>query len=443
MSLLGELERNRGQSPILNANTRADKRNTRGVLRFITCGSVDDGKSTLIGRLLHDSRSILQDQLDAVARASSRRGAGELDLSLLTDGLEAEREQGITIDVAYRYFSTGRRKFIIADTPGHEQYTRNMVTGASTADAAIILIDARKGLLPQSRRHLYLAHLLGIRHVIVALNKLDLVGYSAGVFDALRAQFGQFAASLAIPSLQFIPMSALRGDMVVERGAQLGWYNGPTLLEALEAIDEVDDAARRPLRFPVQYVVRGDRATDIRGYMGRLASGTLRPGDEVLALPSGRRTRVKAITVLDEIRVAAAAGDSVTLLLADQLDVSRGDMLAHLVRPPRALKAFEAKLCWLAGEPLQPRGRYLLKHGTRAVKAKFAALNYRVDVNTLEREALTGATDGTVRMNDIVHATLVLQQPVFADSYAVDRATGAFILIDETTNQTVAAGMIE
>ncbi len=438
MSLLGELERNRGQSPISEV-PRGDERNTRGVLRFITCGSVDDGKSTLIGRLLHDSRGILQDQLDAVARASSKRGAGELDLSLLTDGLEAEREQGITIDVAYRYFTTGRRKFIIADTPGHEQYTRNMVTGASTADAAVILIDSRKGLLPQSRRHFYLAHLLGIRSVIVAVNKLDLVGYSAAAFDALRAEFQQFSASLAIPGLQFIPMSALRGDMVVERGTQLDWYRGPTLLEALEAVDVVNETAARPFRFPVQYVVRGDGPNGIRGYMGRIASGTLRPGDEVLALPSGRRTRVEAITVMNELRAAAAAGDSVTLLLADQLDVSRGDMLAGLVRAPRVLNNFEAKLCWLAEAPLSPRNRYLLKHTTRNVKAKFASIDYRVDVQTLAGKPL----DSEVRMNDIVHATLVVQQPLFADSYAVDRETGAFILVDEATNQTVAAGMIE
>ena len=421
MSLLGELERSRV----------AD----HGVLRFITCGSVDDGKSTLIGRLLHDTHAILEDQLAAVTRVSSKRGSGELDLSLLTDGLEAEREQGITIDVAYRYFTSGRRKFIIADTPGHEQYTRNMVTGASTAGAAVILLDARKGLLPQSRRHLYLAHLLGIPNVIVAVNKLDLVGYAAGVFDSLRAQFEQFAASLAIPDLQFIPMSALRGDMVVERGTQLDWYRGPTLLEALDAVNVVDETAARPLRFPVQYVLRGKE----RGYMGRIASGILRPGDEVVALPSGRRTRVKAITVLNSVRDAAAAGDSVTLLLADELDVSRGDMLADPARPPRAAKAFEAKLCWLASEPVAPQGRYLLKHTTRTVNARFASINYRVDVNTLAKEPFHGA----VRMNDIVHAALVAQQPVFADPYAVDRATGAFILIDEATNQTVAAGMIE
>ena len=433
MSILGEIERNLVSDP--------------GVLRFITAGSVDDGKSTLIGRLLHDTRAILEDQLAAVARASSKRGAGELDLSLLTDGLEAEREQGITIDVAYRYFTTGRRKFIIADTPGHAQYTRNMVTGASTAGAAVILLDARKGLLPQSRRHLYLAHLLGIRNVIVAVNKLDLVGYASGVFDALRTEFEQFAVSLAIPNLQFIPMSALRGDMVVARGAQLGWYPGPTLLEALEAVNVVDETAARPLRFPVQYVVRAEGSgaglPGPRGYMGRIVSGTLRPGAEVLALPSGRRTRVKAITVLDSVRAAAAAGDSVTLLLDDELDVSRGDMLVDLVRPPRAAKAFEAKLCWLASEPLAPQGRYLLKQTTRTVKAKFASINYRIDVNTLKKETLADAAGGAVRMNDIVHAALVVQQPVFADSYAVDRATGAFILIDEATNHTVAAGMIE
>ncbi|HEY8068903.1 MAG TPA: GTP-binding protein [Burkholderiales bacterium] len=433
MTLLGELERNRALTPI----------SEKGVLRFITCGSVDDGKSTLIGRLLHDTRAILQDQLDAVARASSRRGSEELDLSLLTDGLEAEREQGITIDVAYRYFSTGRRKFIIADTPGHEQYTRNMVTGASTAGAAVILLDARKGLLPQSKRHLYLAHLLGIREVIVAVNKMDLAGYAAGVFEALRAEFERFAASLAIQNLQFIPVSALRGDMVVERGAQLGWYQGPTLLEALEAVDVVNETAARPLRFPVQYVARGAGLPNARGYMGRIASGTLRPGDEVLALPSGRRTRVKGITVLDEVRHAAAAGDSVALLLADELDVSRGDMLADVARPPRAARAFEAKLCWLAGEPLAPQGRYLLKHTTRTVKAKVASISYRVDVQTLDKQSLDAEGAGAVRMNDIVHAALVLQQPLFVDSYAVDRATGAFVLVDETTHQTVAAGMIE
>ncbi len=427
MSLLGEIERNHADL--------GDGRNTRGVLRFITCGSVDDGKSTLIGRLLHDSRTILQDQLAAVTRASSKRGSGELDLSLLTDGLEAEREQGITIDVAYRYFATGRRKFIIADTPGHEQYTRNMVTGASTADAAVVLLDATKGLLPQSRRHLLIAHLLGIRNVIVAVNKLDLAGYGREVYAALRASFENFAAPLEIPNLLFIPMSALRGDMVVERGANLGWYQGPTLLEALEAIDVESTDSSLPFRFPVQYVARGQ----VRSYMGRVAAGTVQTGAEVIVLPSGRRTRVKGISVLGDSLGSALAGDSVALQLEDEVDVSRGDMIVDAHRLPRPVKAFTAKLCWLASEPLAPRGRYLLRHTTRTVKARFAAINYRIDVQTLEQRPL----EGEVRMNDIVHAALAVQQPVFVDPYAMDRATGAFILIDEATNQTVAAGMIE
>jgi sulfate adenylyltransferase subunit 1 len=421
MSLLGELERHQVSD--------------HGVLRFITCGSVDDGKSTLIGRLLHDSRTLLKDQLDAVTRASSRRGNGELDLSLLTDGLEAEREQGITIDVAYRYFTTGNRKFIIADTPGHEQYTRNMVTGASTADAAVILVDATKGLLPQSRRHLLIAHLLGIRNVIVAVNKLDLAGYRQETFATLRDTFAAFAAPLGIPNLQYVPMSALRGDMVVERGSRLGWYQGPTLLEALEAIDAGTVNTDLPFRFPVQYVARGNA----RNYMGRVAAGTVLPGAEVVVLPSSRRSRVKKISVLDHAIGAAAAGDSVALQLEDELDVSRGDMIAEAGRAPHAVKTFEARLCWLAGEPLEAQGRYLLKHTTRTVKARFASINYRVDVQTLEHKPL----EGEVRMNDIVHAALAVQQPVFVDSYTVDRATGAFILIDEATNQTVAAGMIE
>ena len=421
MTLLGEIER----------NLVADL----GVLRFITCGSVDDGKSTLIGRLLHDTRTILQDQLAAVTRASSRRGSGELDLSLLTDGLEAEREQGITIDVAYRYFATARRKFIIADTPGHEQYTRNMVTGASTADAAVILVDATKGLLPQSKRHLLIAHLLGIRNLVVAVNKLDLADYSRATFDSVRAAFETFAAPLQIPGLQFIPLSALRGDMVVERGGNLDWYDGPTLLETLESIDAAQAGDALPLRFPVQYVSRGDR----RRYMGRVAAGTVRPGAEIIALPSGRRTRVTGIEMLDRSLPDALAGDSVAILLEDELDVSRGDMLVDAHRLPRPVKAFTAKLCWLAREPLAPAGRYLLKHTTRTVKAKIASIDYRIDVHTLDKQPL----EGVVRMNDIVRAALVVQQPVFADPYAADRSTGAFILIDETSNQTVAAGMIE
>ena len=369
MSILGEFERNLVSE--------------LGVLRFITAGSVDDGKSTLIGRLLHDTRTVLRDQLDAVARASRKRGAEELDLSLLTAGLEAEREQGITIDVAYRYFTTGRRKFIIADTPGHEQYTRNMVTGASTADAAVILVDATKGLLAQSKRHLLIAQLLGIRTVVVAVNKLDLAGYRQDAFERARGAFERFAAPLAIPNLQFIPMSALRGDMVVERGTQLGWYGGPTLLAALEAADAGKASTALPLRFPVQYVTRGDGSSGTRGYVGRIAAGTVRTGTEVIVLPAGRRARVKGIFAFDRALDSAIAGDSIALHLEGELDVSRGDMIADAGDPPRAASAFPATLCWLGNEALAPQGRYLLKHTTRTVKAKVASINYRIDVHTL------------------------------------------------------------
>jgi sulfate adenylyltransferase subunit 1 len=407
----------------------------RGVVRFITCGSVDDGKSTLIGRLLHDTRAILEDQLAAVASASRRRGLGELDLSLLTDGLEAERAQGITIDVAYRTFATPRRRFIIADTPGHEQYTRNMVTGASTADAAVILVDATKGLRPQSRRHLLIAHLLGIRHVIVAVNKLDLAGYGRETFDAVRGELERIAERIGVAALRFIPISALRGDMVVERGARLGWYEGPTLLEALEAITPLETATGLPLRFPVQLVAReGSRA-----YLGRVAAGAARPGMEVVVLPSGRRTRIRGIRLPHAERDWAAAGDSAALVLEDELDVSRGDMIADAGRPPRPARAFQARLCWLAEEPLDPRARYALKHTTRTVAAKFASVSSRVDVHTLQPHPVGDA----VRMNDIFHAGLAAQGPLFADTYARCRATGAFILIDEATHRTVAAGMIE
>jgi len=431
MSLLGEIERN---PPAVE---------DRGVLRFITAGSVDDGKSTLIGRLLHDTRAIFEDQLAAVARASSKRGQDALDLSLLTDGLEAEREQGITIDVAYRYFATPRRKFIIADTPGHEQYTRNMVTGASTADAAVILVDARKGVLPQTRRHTYIAHLLGVRHIVVAVNKMDLVGSNEATFERIRRDFHAFASALGIVDLRCIPISALRGDLVVERSESMSWYRGPTLLAALEEIDVADEADALPLRFPVQLVVRPGAGTDFRGYSGRIESGAVFRGAEVLALPSGRRTVVKDIVCLESSLPVAVAGDSVTLTLADDIDISRGDLLAEPTLPPRVAKSIEARLCWLSARPLDARAlqaaRFVLKHTTRSVKAKLVSLNSRVDVDTLERHAKpTG-----LAMNDIAHAALALAQPLFVDSYELNRATGSFILIDEASNQTVAAGMID
>jgi sulfate adenylyltransferase subunit 1 len=431
MTLLGEIER--------NAQTLEDL----GVLRFITAGSVDDGKSTLIGRLLHDTRAIFEDQLAAVARASSKRGQESIDLSLLTDGLEAEREQGITIDVAYRYFATPRRKFIIADTPGHEQYTRNMVTGASTADAAVILVDARKGVLPQTRRHTYIAHLLGVRHILVAVNKMDLVGSDEATFERIRRDFRAFASALGIVDLRCIPISALRGDFVVERGENMKWYRGPTLLAALEEIDVADEADALPFRFPVQLVVRPGAGTDFRGYSGRIESGVLCRGAEVLALPSGRRTVVKDIVCLDSSLPVAVAGDSVTLTLADDIDISRGDLLAEPTLPPRTAREIEARICWLSAQPLDaralPAARFVLKHTTRSVKARLVSLDSRVDVDTLERQAKPPG----LAMNDIAHVALALAQPLFVDSYDLNRATGSFILIDEATNQTLAAGMID
>ena len=431
MTLLGEIERT---APAVE---------DLGVLRFITAGSVDDGKSTLIGRLLHDTRAIFEDQLAAVARASSKRGQDDLDLSLLTDGLEAEREQGITIDVAYRYFATPRRKFIIADTPGHEQYTRNMVTGASTADAAVILVDARKGVLPQTRRHAYIAHLLGVRHIVVTVNKMDLVGFDETVFERIRKDFLSFGSSLDIADLRFIPISALRGDLIVERGQSMGWYRGPTLLAALEEIDVADEADVLPFRFPVQLVVRPGAGQDFRGYAGRVESGILLPGTELVALPSGHHTVVRDIVSLDKSLPIAVAGDSVTVVLADDIDVSRGDMLADPTHRPHALKSVQARICWLSSDLLDARtasaARLLLKHTTRSVKAKLIALNYRVDINTLERQAAPAG----LAMNDIAHVSLSLAQPLFVDSYELNRATGSFILIDEATNQTLAAGMID
>ena len=426
MSVLGELERSLGAED-------------RGVLRFITAGSVDDGKSTLIGRLLHDSRQVLEDQMSAVARASAKKGVAFLDLSLLTDGLEAEREQGITIDVAYRYFATAKRKFIIADTPGHEQYTRNMVTGASTADASIILIDARKGVLPQTRRHTYIAHLLGVKRILVAVNKMDLVDYDRTVFDNIRKDFLTFADKLGIKELRFFPVSALQGDMVVDRGEHFPWYEGPTLLQALEDFEVRDDARLAPMRFPVQLVVRPGAGTDFRGYAGRLESGVIRVGDEVVVLPANRSTRIRDIVSLDRSLPFAVAGDSVTLLLADEIDISRGDMIAHRDSAPDARKSITATVCWLSTEGLNPAARYVLKHTSHTVKAKVTAINHRLDIHTLAKQAAPAA----LAMNDIAQITVNLAQPLFADSYAANRETGAFILIDEATNQTVAAGMID
>ncbi|HEX2830444.1 MAG TPA: GTP-binding protein [Burkholderiales bacterium] len=422
----------------MHVNKEIERAGVEGaVLRFITCGSVDDGKSTLIGRMLHDSRQVLEDQLAAVEKASTRRGMAEVDLSLLTDGLEAEREQGITIDVAYRYFSTARRKFIIADTPGHEQYTRNMATGASTAHAAIALCDASKGLLEQSRRHLYIAHLLGIRHLIVAVNKMDLVGYDQKTFERIRADFCAFADKLeGKPALRFIPLSAFKGDMVVDRGDNLDWYKGPALLELLETLEPEVAATEAPFRFPVQLVQRD--AERGRTYLGRVASGRVKVGQAIKVLPGAVETTVKAIYSHLESRDFAEAGESVAISLHDERDIVRGDLISEAERPSTLERGFDATLVWMSTDALKPGGRYLIKHTSRVTKAKIARVNHLVDIKTLDNVE----AGETIGVNSIVKATLNVQQPLAIDAYAKNRTTGAFILIDEASNQTVAAGMI-
>jgi sulfate adenylyltransferase subunit 1 len=409
------------------------------LLRFLTCGSVDDGKSTLIGRLLLDTRSILADALHALERTSRRRGLEAVDLSLLTDGLQAEREQGITIDVAYRYFSTGTRKYIIADAPGHEQYTRNMVTAASTAHLALVLVDARKGVLTQTRRHAYLAHLVGVRHLVVAVNKMDLVGWSRDVFEAIRAEVVAFTGKLGIPDVRFLPLSALAGDMIVERGARLGWYEGPTLLELLESAPAAHTEAREAFRFPVQWVCRPQAAPhhDFRGYAGRVEAGEIAVGDPVTVLPSGTSTRVKEIR-LGDLRLAHAVSEqSVLLRLEDDVDVSRGDMLVAAGEAPRPTRTVEAVVCWLSERPLSTARRYLFRHTTRETRAQPVEIAWRLDLAALEQVPAQG-----LAVNDIGRVTFRLAQPVAADRYAESRATGAFVVVDEATNDTAGAGMI-
>jgi sulfate adenylyltransferase subunit 1 len=408
-----------------------------GVLRFLTAGSVDDGKSTLIGRLLYDTKTILADQLAAIERTSQKRGT-VLDLSLLTDGLVAEREQGITIDVAYRYFATALRKFIIADAPGHEQYTRNMVTAASTAQLAVLLVDARHGVVTQTRRHATLAHLLGIPHLIVAVNKMDLVDYDESVFAGIVQDFLTFAEHNGIDDVRFVPMSALTGEMVVERGETLQWYEGPTLLQILETVDVQQALAAAPFRFPVQYVARAT-ATLPRGYMGRVESGSIAVGDAVTVLPSGVSSRVREIRGYDGTRKRAGLHAAVTLVLADAIDISRGDMLVHGNASPVTKHDHDATLCWLSETPLDPRRSYLLRHTTREVRARISDIDHLWDVATQARQP---APD-TLRMNDIGRAELKLAQPIFVDRYTDNRATGSFVLIDEATNNTVAAGLIQ
>ncbi|MCK6547128.1 sulfate adenylyltransferase subunit CysN [Myxococcota bacterium] len=408
------------------------------ILRFLTCGSVDDGKSTLIGRLLFDSKTVYEDQLAALKSDSARRSSasGEIDYSLLVDGLQAEREQGITIDVAYRYFSTPKRKFIIADTPGHEQYTRNMVTGASTANLAIILIDARQGVLPQTRRHSFIASLLGIKHIVVAINKMDLVDYSEEVFERIKAEYTEFSARLEAVDVRFIPMSALKGDNVVVGSANMPWYQGGPLLDYLETVHIAGDRNMIDMRFPVQYVLRPNQ--DFRGLSGTVASGVIRKGDEVMVLPSGRRSRVERIVTQDGDLEEAFPPQAVTILLADDVDVSRGDMLVHVRNVPHRERTFEAMVVWMSPEPMRFGRSYIIKHTTNLLYGEPTEGLYRYDINTLKRIP----SPEVLELNEIGRVAFSVARPLFFDAYSRNKGTGSFVIVDRTTNITVGAGMI-
>jgi sulfate adenylyltransferase large subunit len=422
---------------------------TLDLLRFTTAGSVDDGKSTLIGRLLYDTKQVFEDQLEHVAQASERRGGeGALDLALLTDGLRAEREQGITIDVAYRYFATLKRRFIIADCPGHQQYTRNMVTGASTADLSVILLDARKGVLEQSKRHAFISALLGIPHLVVAVNKMDLVDHAQERFDELVTEFAGFAGKLhgigtgtgMGRDITYIPMSALDGDNVVDRSQTMDWYDGPTLLELLENVEVAyDHPYDRPARFPVQWVIRPAQGSDYRGYAGQMASGALRTGEEVVVLPADRRTTIAAIDTYEGDLTEALAPMSVTLRLSDEIDISRGETICRPEQAPTVARELDADVCWMSERPLRAGGRYLIKHTTRNAGAIVDGLQDRVDVHTLER---TSEPPTQLELNDIGRVRLRTSTPLVFDPYERNRRTGSFILIDEASNETVGAGMI-
>ena len=412
------------------------------LLRFTTAGSVDDGKSTLIGRLFHDSKAIFEDQLEAIERSSRKRGDDNVNLALLTDGLRAEREQGITIDVAYRYFATPRRKFIIADTPGHIQYTRNMVTGASTANLALILVDARNGVVEQTRRHTFIADLLGIKHVAVCINKMDLVGYKEEAYHKIVAEYRDFVSRLEnVTELTFLPISALKGDNVVERSENMPWYEGPPLLYHLENVYVGSDANHVDARFPVQWVIRphSDEHHDFRGFAGRVAGGVFKKGDQVTILPSGFSTRISRILSGSEDRENAFFPQSVTILLEDEIDVSRGDMIVKPNNQPKISQDLDARICWFsASRKLTRGGKFIFRHTTREAQAIVSEINYKVDVNTLRKvEEIDG-----FEMNDVGRIMLRVSQPVFHDAYRRNRNTGSFILVDPFTNETVAAGML-
>ena len=410
------------------------------LLRFTTAGSVDDGKSTLIGRLLYDSKSIFEDQMEAIQIASLNKGEGKVNLALLTDGLRAEREQGITIDVAYRYFATPKRKFIIADTPGHVQYTRNMVTGASTANLAIILVDARNGIVEQTKRHSFIASLLGIPHIIYCINKMDLVNYEEEVFEKTKKELVGFSSKLTTKDIRFIPISALNGDNVVNRSKNMDWYEGSTLLHTLENIHIASDHNLIDCRFPVQHVVRPQKEEfhDFRGYSGRIAGGVFKKNDEVVLLPSGFQSKIKSILTFDTELDEAYAPMSVTITLEDDLDVSRGDMIVRLKNQPEILQDIEMMVCWMGEKPLLTREKYTIKHTTNEVRCIVKEILYKVDINTLHRDT----KDKSIHCNDIARITIRVTKPLFVDKYNINRTTGSLIIIDESTNNTVGAGMI-
>ena len=410
------------------------------LLRFTTCGSVDDGKSTLIGRLLYDSKSLFEDQLQALERSLKLQGDGEINLANLTDGLRAEREQGITIDVAYRYFATPKRKFIVADTPGHIQYTRNMVTGASTANLAVILVDARKGIIEQTRRHSYIASLLGIPHLVLCINKLDLMDYSEKVFNSIRNDFEEFSTLLKIEDITYIPMSALKGDNVVDLSKNMPWYKGPPILQFLEKVHIANDRNFTLPRFPVQWVIRprSDEYHDFRAYSGQVASGVFKIGDEIIVLPSGKRTRIKDIVCHDKSLSVAYPPMSVAILTEDEIDISRGDILVRKEHLSYVSKEIDAMICWMHGKPMLGGKKYGIKHTSRTTKAIIKELTYKVNINTLEKDR--SAT--YLSLNEIGHVRLKTQNPMVFDEYDKNRSMGSFVLIDEATHATVAAGMI-
>lgn len=423
--------------------TKKNMENTKpeiGLLRFTTAGSVDDGKSTLIGRLLYDSKSIFEDQLDSITETSKRRGNEDVDLSLLTDGLRAEREQGITIDVAYRYFSTPNRKFIIADTPGHIQYTRNMVTGASTADVAVILVDARNGVIEQTIRHTFIASLLNLKHIIFCVNKMDLVGFKDERFNEIKTEIEKLSAQVGAKSTHIIPISAKFGDNVVDKSENLSWFKGDTLLHLLETIRIADDYSDKCVRFPVQYVIRpnNDKFHDYRGYAGRISGGKIYPGDLVTILPSMLVSRIKSIDVFENSLEVAKSGDSVTIVLEDDIDVSRGNMIVPSDNLPEVTKDINVMICWFNEKPMMLRGKYILRHSASEVKCMIMAVNNKVNINSLEEVS----DDKDVKMNDIANISIKTTAPVFVDNYKKNPVSGSLILVDEATNETVAAGMI-